>query len=645
MPPPDSDRRGLRLLAERVRVAADYVAAVPARFDRLISATGSLPRCLVTTGLGTSEGHARHLAEVAWRFADQPARYVSTAAIGATPTLADPMDWLVVFSQGLSANARHALTTPERWGRVILVTGLAGDALERELQDEEKRVWLETLEERGVTRLDLGCGVEYGSLVRVIGARAGYAIAWSLVRTLAARRLTKRGALDCEPARIRAAQLEAPDEAGRIFASDAALARFFDPKRTLLIVSDGGVLEMADQLSLKLAEGMLRPRPLAIDVLEFAHGPLQGLADRDASILYLSARDPTPASRDWQARFAATLDSERHDLRFVRAALPWPFAALEYEAIFDSFVLRALAASENDLVAWPGAEREAALYDVGPAPPRRRQRAASMLRRTPAYETAVWPEVEAWLAAGRTTALVGLGSIEQHGPHLPLGTDRWIADALLAGLADRLAEAVALPAIAIGCASEHLDFSGTLHIEPGTLERILRDLLGSLARHGFERAFVFTAHGGNVDALGDMRDRLTRAVRPLELRIEIDLRVGQMQAAAVAAERLPTLSAGPHAGEYETSLVAGLEPGRVRVDALRADVGRVARPGEAQALFYPSLRPHTESGVLGDPSQASAERAARYLDAWLDLLEAAYREAFPSGREKNRKYAKGTQNA
>ena len=232
--------------------------------------------------------------------------------------------------------------------------------------------------------------------------------------------------------------------------------------------------------------------------------------------------------------------------------------------------------------------------------------------------------------------LVGLGSIEQHGAHLPLGTDRWIADALAQALAARTADAIALPAIPVGCASEHLDFSGTLHVSPATLEALLGDLLDSLARHGFERAFLFTAHGGNLDALEAMRSRLVDRARPLALRIETDLRVGAMQAATVADHDLSPASAGPHAGEYETSVVAHLRPGSVRVDA--REPGRLVSPGEAQALFYPSLRPNAEGGVLGDPSEAAASRGEAYLDAWVDLLDRAYRAAFgrSEGAEKKR---------
>ncbi|MBJ21937.1 MAG: creatininase family protein [bacterium] len=634
MPSPETAARGRALLAERIASVPGTVAALPDRFAALEGVMGDPPRCLVTTGIGTSEGHARHLAEVAGRYCGQPARFASTGSLMSHSPPGSGADWLVVFSQGLSANARHALAHVDDWSGVILVTALSRATSAAEGLDDEKRAWLENLEARGVIRLDLGCGTEYGALLRVIGARAGYVAAWSLLRTLAAFRLEDTSPLEIDAARLERAQRDAPVESHRAFPESERLAPFFDAGRSLLLVAEGGVLEMADQLTLKLAEGMLRPQPRAVDVLQFAHGPLQSLALRPMSILYLAPREANADSEAWLERFTSTLDPDLHDLRVLRASLPWPFAVLEYEALFDDLVLRLLAETEGDLIDWPGVDREIALYSAGPALPETSGSSRPDAQGTRHWEEAVWPELATLIEGGRRTALIGLGSIEQHGPHLPLGTDRWIADALLRGLANRLESAVALPAVAMSCAGEHLDFPGTLHLAASTLEAILGDLLRSVAQHGFERVFLFTAHGGNVDALDEMGERLCEIASPLTLRIETDLRVGAMQSSAVEAESLSALCAGPHAGEYETSLVAMLRPGAIRADALVP--GRIVEPGQAQALFYPSLRPNTVSGVLGDPSSASASRGGRYLRAWLDLLEGAYRTAFPDVSEKNR---------
>jgi creatinine amidohydrolase len=370
-----------------------------------------------------------------------------------------------------------------------------------------------------------------------------------------------------------------------------------------------------------------------VDVLHFAHGPLQSHVGRPTSLLYLAGPDA-----EWIGRFRSTLDVEYHDLRVLTATLRAPFSVLEFEAMFDDLVLRFLSETQLDLVDWPGRDAEEALYSAGPQIPlpaiaRRDARRKRLGGRV--LDERVWPEVEADLASGRDAALIGLGSIEQHGPHLPLGTDHWIAEALARGLAARLDDAIALPALSVGCAREHLDFAGTLSVEPDTLERVLGDLLDSLVKHRFERAFIWTAHGGNVDALEAMRERLTKRAGALRLVLHTDIRrVAEMQAAAVRAEGIDPEHAGPHAGEYETSLVAALRPGSVRRASLGR--GRVVSAEEAQGLFYPSLRSNAPGGVLGDPSLADADRGLRYLDAWLDLLEDAYRAAFDGRTEKKR---------
>ena len=651
----ESAARGRELVASRMAAASLVVQSIPSELSVLKALRHRLPRMLVATGIGTSEGHARHLAEVATRFCGQPARFVSTGALAAAPPPGADRDWLIVFSQGLSANARFALSHAEAWRGVILVTGLGMEAGEE--VPAEKASWLDALDRRGVVRVDLGAGTEYGVLLRVIGARAGYAVSWSLLRSLASMRLESAPALTFEAEALRGAQENAETRADAIFGPDESVSSFFSSDRTLVLVSEDGALEFVDQLSLKLAEGLLRPRPRAVDVLEFTHGPLQSIAEEPASILYIRAALPgAQASKiaagrkgrdqeeeSWLARFRSTLDPARHWLRVVDATLPWPIAAIELEAIFDVFVLRAITEVETDLVNWPGADREAALYEASPDLPD--DHSGAFLNPSAAYflaassvawESRTWPEAEARVAAGCRTALLGLGSIEQHGRHLPLGTDRWIAEALLQSLEEKLGDAVALPAVPVGCASEHLDFAGTLHIEPATLEALLVDLLRSLSHHGFERAFLFTAHGGNLDALAEMGPRLCESVLPLTLRIETDLRVGAMQSQVVEAEALSPLAAGPHAGEYETSLVAHLRPGSIREEHLVP--GRMVEPGEAQGLFYPSLRPNAESGVLGDPSAAIGERGQRYLTAWVDLLISGYRAAFPetpASTEKN----------
>ena len=125
--------QGRALLAERIAAAPDLIAAMPTRepgLAKLLPPGAEGPRTLVATGIGTSEGHARHFAEVASRILGWPARFASTASLQNAPHAHAKQDWLVVFSQGLSANARHALRHAEAWGGCLVVTGLTTDMTE-----------------------------------------------------------------------------------------------------------------------------------------------------------------------------------------------------------------------------------------------------------------------------------------------------------------------------------------------------------------------------------------------------------------------------------------------------------------------------------------------------------------------------------
>ena len=219
-----------------------------------------------------------------------------------------------------------------------------------------------------------------------------------------------------------------------------------------------------------------------------------------------------------------------------------------------------------------------------------------------------------------------LGSTEQHGPHLPFATDTWLADALAEAFCARVPEAVRLPALPFGCASEHLSFPGTLHLRAETLAALLEDLVASLARHGFRHVLVFSAHGGNGELLRAAAPRLARAAPAARVTVCADPGRAAAALLARAAELgIAPSAAGHHAGEIETSLLLALAPGEVRRS--RLECGLLAGAGDAQALFYPDLRTNAPNGVVGDPRGAQASRAAGYLEAWLDVLLREYEEA------------------
>jgi mycofactocin system creatininase family protein len=215
---------------------------------------------------------------------------------------------------------------------------------------------------------------------------------------------------------------------------------------------------------------------------------------------------------------------------------------------------------------------------------------------------ATWPQVEA--TGARTVLAIPLGSLEQHGPHLPLETDTRIAVAVAMGLAGCCPSVTVAPAVAYGASGEHADFPGTLLVGHSVLTELLVELVRS-ARRSFTGVVFVNAHGGNEESVAAAVRRCTA------------------EGDDVLAWRAVTPTGGDaHAGRTETSLLLAIDPGAVRLD--------LAEPGctEPIASLLPRLRaegvrPVSSNGVLGDPTGASAAEGRMLLDGLVRDLAAA----------------------
>ena len=231
--------------------------------------------------------------------------------------------------------------------------------------------------------------------------------------------------------------------------------------------------------------------------------------------------------------------------------------------------------------------------------------------------TARWPDVE---AGPRRLLVVPLGSLEQHGPHLPMDTDTRIASAVASrACAGRRGVAVA-PPVAIGASGEHADFPGTLSIGTEALALLLVEL-GRHASLHWPATLLVNGHGGNVTAITRALGRLRAEGR----------RCDAWHASLDAAPRDDSpRGADAHAGWFETSIMLALAPDRVLVAA--------AAPGERRPLaeIMPALRARgvrsvSPNGVLGDPSGASAAEGARLLDRLVAGLDKTLDELLAGG--------------
>ena len=112
---------------------------------------------------------------------------------------------------------------------------------------------------------------------------------------------------------------------------------------------------------------------------------------------------------------------------------------------------------------------------------------------------ATWPEVEAYLQYNKGI-IVPIGSTEQHGPSGLIGTDALTAE-IIGRRIGEVTEAYVAPTLAYGMAEHHMAFTGTITLQPSTMIIVVRDIVISLARHGFERIFFVNGHGGNVNSV------------------------------------------------------------------------------------------------------------------------------------------------
>lgn len=197
------------------------------------------------------------------------------------------------------------------------------------------------------------------------------------------------------------------------------------------------------------------------------------------------------------------------------------------------------------------------------------------------------------LAGSSPTVLIPLGSTEQHGPHLPLDTDTRIAAAVAARAGAELDHPVA-PAIAYGAAGEHQGFPGTVSIGTETLTALLIEYGRSACEWAARLVFV-NGHGGNTDALRAAVGLLRREGRD------------------VVWCNCAVAGADAHAGHTETSVLLHLSPEAVKVTELRA--GNTEPLAQLLTLLRAGgVAAVSDSGVLGDPTTATAEAGAALFD-------------------------------
>ena len=231
------------------------------------------------------------------------------------------------------------------------------------------------------------------------------------------------------------------------------------------------------------------------------------------------------------------------------------------------------------------------------------------------YDELTWPEMRDAIAR-QPVVLLPFGTVEDHGPHLPINTDNVIVEAICLEAARRASgDVLVLPLVPYGLDEHHMDFPGTISVSIPALLAFVTGVATSVARHGFTHLLIVNGHGSNA-SIADLAAR--------QVVLETGIICGAMSPNAAIDPTLaePTFSrmrrsaAGgvAHAGEYETAMMLHLRPDLVHMDQAVREIGQLELEYFNWDLNRPSILAWqdwwsrmSQSGVCGDPTVATAE--------------------------------------
>lgn len=236
------------------------------------------------------------------------------------------------------------------------------------------------------------------------------------------------------------------------------------------------------------------------------------------------------------------------------------------------------------------------------------------------YEEFTWPEIREAVAQNRV-AVLPVGTIEQHGPHLPLLTDVITATEMSRrAVAAMPEEAVLLPSVYYAFNEHHLDFPGTIAVRGDTFINYVTDIGTSLAHHGFKKILLVNGHGSNVPFLDIAARNITNHSAAICAMVPWWNLVPKTLIAEVRESEFPGGMA--HGCELETSVLLYLAGNLVQMDKAEKDM-----PVQRSEFFYWDLQApspvffqeffsrYSRTGTSGDPTKATEEKGRRFVEA------------------------------
>lgn len=229
----------------------------------------------------------------------------------------------------------------------------------------------------------------------------------------------------------------------------------------------------------------------------------------------------------------------------------------------------------------------------------------------------------------KAVVMLPVSAIEQHGPHLPVGTDTIILDSLLKKFSREKTfpgcDVVIAPQLAVGKSNEHLDFCGTLTLTTHTMYDVITEICKCIAQHGFKKILLTNSHGGNTDLLNVLS-------RDLRILLDIEIYVFDWWFTPFWNDIMAKYKESKsvygvfHACELETSLMMAFAPETVKTDKIVDEVPDEMFSGNRHVTLYGPVTMGwktadvTQSGVIGQPLCATAEKGRIFAQYAVDKL-------------------------
>lgn len=234
-------------------------------------------------------------------------------------------------------------------------------------------------------------------------------------------------------------------------------------------------------------------------------------------------------------------------------------------------------------------------------------------------EQMTWSEIRDALDNGIDTVLIGFGSTEQHGPHLPISTDAITATKLCQLSAEKLGDVLVAPTIHIGSSKNHMVLPGTIDIDTGLLEKYLMDYCMCLIHHGFKNIFIVPTHGGNFQTVEKVEENMLGEKRAQVKACYKGKDFVDLMRKSSAELNIPGEIAGTHSGEQETSIMMYLCEDLVREDKLQKGfVGDYDK--ERYKVLESGMTALSANGIIGDATRASRDRGKIYVDNLVEFI-------------------------